>query len=182
MCARPELPEGAQLPSTSQVMDPTLTTRGICLDRRAGSAEDPRVNVLSGFRRAPQSVSALLVVAMLLFVQTCAQHGATCAAPYAGESHSHSEVAHDPDGCADHDGGSADQDGCADPGQGCSRSSICCSTWAPAPATLGLQAPPAVPVAFAGTGSLLQPMAALVSAPAPIPRGSPPLHVSILRL
>ena len=140
------------------------------------------VNDLRGFRRAPRGVSALLVVAMLLFAQTCAQHGAACATAFAGENHSHSAVANDPDGCADHDGGCADDDGCGDPGQGCSRSSICCSTWAPAPATLSLQAPPAVPVSFAVSGSLLQPTAALASAPVPIPRGSPPQLVSILRL
>jgi len=96
------------------------------------------VNLLRGLRRAPRGLSALLVVAMLVFAQTCAQHGPACAAPSAGEGHRHSDIAQDPDGCADHDGGCADEDGCADRGQGCSRSSICCSTWAPAPAALSL--------------------------------------------
>src|SRR5258706_710579 len=132
-----------------------------------------KVNALRNLRPAPRGMSAMLVVAMLLFAQTCAQHGGACAGAFGERSHTHSAVNVDPDRCADHDGGCADHDGCGASRQDCSHGSICCSTWAPAPATLSLQSPPAVPAAFALNGSLLQPSAALASAPAPIPRGSP---------
>ncbi len=139
----------------------------------------PSVDVLREFRRAPRGVSALLVVAMLLFAQTCAQHGGlACAGGFAGEDRCHSDATLDHDGCA----APADHDGCGGGREDCSGGSICCSTWAPAPATTTLQSPPVIPVAYVVTGSLFQPGAAFAAAPAPIPRGSPPHLVSILRL
>src|SRR5262245_46826279 len=143
----------------------------------------PRVKTLRGLRQAPRGVSALLVVAMLLFAYTCRQPGgAACAGPLAGMERSQTETAVDHDGCADHGDGSADHDGCDGTHGDCRGSSICCSTWAPAPATITLHSPPALPVAHVATESLLQPDAAFVPAPAPIPRASPPHLVSILRL
>jgi len=134
-------------------------------------------------RTEQRGVSVLLVMATLLFAQTCAVHGGVaCAAPAEAPGAKHAVAAADDDGCDDHDGNGGGHDGCDDTRGPCSGSTICCSTWAPAPATLSVAPPPAVPLALLSGNPSLGLSAALVAAPAPIPSESPPPLISILRL
>src|SRR4249919_1801658 len=104
-----------------------------------------------------REVSAALVVALLLFGQTCAlRGGVACAAPFpSGESYS--TVSCDGD-CADHDGDGDDCGGCEHgTPTGCSHGSMCCSTWSLPTATVTVPAPPAISCAFL-TGPSFEPI------------------------
>ena len=127
-------------------------------------------------RNARGGISALLVIALLLFAHTCALHGTACATPTGTSLESHS-VTHDHDGdCGDHDGceqGTHDD---------CSTGSICCSTWAPPTATVSVPAPEAISLGLAVSGPLFEPVRLFASQLVPIPPESPPPLISILRL
>src|SRR5207249_8081167 len=121
-----------------------------------------------------------LVVGMVLSTLTCAFHGgAACAAANAmpGEGHRVAAVRHDRCGQP-----GAHHDCCGGAHSDRRHGSLCCSTWASAPARPSLPVPPAVPLAFSAAGSWLEPDATVPRAQAPIPRASPPPRVSILRL
>lgn len=122
-------------------------------------------------------VSFSLVVALLSFAHTCALHGgALCPDPAAA-----APVAHVSQDAADHDR-NCDHDGCDRPGAPCAHASICCSTWASAPAPAGVPAPLAIPSAMAVGASSPGTDAAFAPGPVPIPAESPPPLPTVLRL
>jgi hypothetical protein len=154
------------------------------LDRKASRPDDVQVIIARRTtRREHRGVSALLVVALLLFAHTCAVLGGmACAAPSSASGEDHHATTAGDVGCGDHDGD------CSDPGDGdgthgaCSHGAICCSTWAPAPATFSVVPPPATPLALATGIPQLRPSVASAARPAPIPAESPPPLISALRL
>src|SRR5436309_2405050 len=113
------------------------------------------VNLMRVLRRAPHGPGALLVVGMVLSTLTCAFHGgAACAAANAmpGEGHRVAAVRHDRCGQP-----GAHHDCCGGAHSDRRHGSLCCSTWASAPARPSLPVPPAVPLAFSAVGSWLEP-------------------------
>src|SRR5436190_209582 len=109
------------------------------LDPGVGCADDDDVIFA---RQKPRPVDrglgALLAFALLLLTHACVLHGPACASPSNPPGAGHCAAA------SDHGAGCDDHRGCEHGTRGdCARASICCSAWAPTPASPGVPAPTA---------------------------------------